>query len=608
MVTSGSRSATTASNRLRRYNPGVEFQYQFDANRTFSSHGTRPVSSPARLKLSRSGSRRRSRNPSPADIIALAQSPSPDFLQESFGRSLMMLQQGYRKVSPSKFLDLEKASNRLSPMPLSSPRSEISTPRLAKNLVERLTSPASESFHADQASKATQYDYRSNTIKTPASASKRPSTVGDVVVAYIKQTPPKKGSGIWSRSGRENGSQRSYSQVDAFAERCVRCSEFPEIQIEGRSLSRILTNQNTLMAKEHCEILGPESCPDCIKTRSQKQHEQHCMKNTPAIANDVYKLALVHEKAPHLNMREVQRKVFDGEISDNVLNVSKWPESMNSPALLNPSDVFDATPLMDDQISRPDPFSAPSIRPPAPAMQSSRSFLKSNPPAFETIPEIAETLTDSEEEGSLEQADAPEHDDAAKEMTFRRHKAESLEKIKLIPPQERLSSAEVRRNLIQDGILSSKNDDDKEEEDKTSVSVDNIVPTSQLVVRKVQTTSEKQRRQIFTRNLVPSGNFFFDIADLAKRLRTAEVSERLKKQKEAENFLKALAAAASPQNENGEKNEADTGSVDSDDSNPRITEFNMAYEPPVLFENKGRYLGIKAPPAGTRASAAKIAG
>ena len=49
-------------------------------------------------------------------------------------------------------------------------------------------------------------------------------------------------------------------------------------------------------------------------------------------------------------MREVQRKVFDGEISDNVLNVSKWPESMNSPALLNPSDVFDATPLMDDQV------------------------------------------------------------------------------------------------------------------------------------------------------------------------------------------------------------------------------------------------------------------
>ena len=49
--------------------------------------------------------------------------------------------------------------------------------------------------------------------------------------------------------------------------------------------------------------------------------------NTPPISNDVYKIALVHERSPHLTKREVQRKFFDGEISDKVLAFSYWKQS-----------------------------------------------------------------------------------------------------------------------------------------------------------------------------------------------------------------------------------------------------------------------------------------
>lgn len=45
-----------------------------------------------------------------------------------------------------------------------------------------------------------------------------------------------------------------------------------------------------------------------------------------ANATDVYKLALIHEKIPHLSIREVTRKIYDGEISDAVSNLSRWRE------------------------------------------------------------------------------------------------------------------------------------------------------------------------------------------------------------------------------------------------------------------------------------------
>ena len=50
-------------------------------------------------------------------------------------------------------------------------------------------------------------------------------------------------------------------------------------------------------------------------------------KNTPAVANDVYKIALVHERSPQLTKREVQRKFFDGEISDKILNFPYWDQN-----------------------------------------------------------------------------------------------------------------------------------------------------------------------------------------------------------------------------------------------------------------------------------------
>ena len=54
-------------------------------------------------------------------------------------------------------------------------------------------------------------------------------------------------------------------------------------------------------------------------------------KNTPASANDVYKIALVHERSPHLTKREVQRKLFDGDISDRILNFPYWNQNASLP-------------------------------------------------------------------------------------------------------------------------------------------------------------------------------------------------------------------------------------------------------------------------------------
>ena len=75
------------------------------------------------------------KQPSPEDVIALAQSPSPSLIQESYGTSLMMLRRGKEKVRPGKFLQLQKLMNQPCPEPLASSKSVISTPRMVKAMI-----------------------------------------------------------------------------------------------------------------------------------------------------------------------------------------------------------------------------------------------------------------------------------------------------------------------------------------------------------------------------------------------------------------------------------------------------------------------------------------
>ena len=50
-------------------------------------------------------------------------------------------------------------------------------------------------------------------------------------------------------------------------------------------------------------------------------------KNNPAVPNDIYKIALVHENSPNMSKKEVQRKIFDGEISDKLLTIPYWKQA-----------------------------------------------------------------------------------------------------------------------------------------------------------------------------------------------------------------------------------------------------------------------------------------
>jgi len=74
---------------------------------------------------------------SPEDAVALAQSPPPEFLQESFAGSLLILEGNYKKVKPERFIDLPKLSRQPSALHISPPTSSC-TPRLVKEIGRRI--------------------------------------------------------------------------------------------------------------------------------------------------------------------------------------------------------------------------------------------------------------------------------------------------------------------------------------------------------------------------------------------------------------------------------------------------------------------------------------
>nr|XP_026691231.1 uncharacterized protein LOC100186160 isoform X2 [Ciona intestinalis] len=601
MVT-GSRSATTTSSKLRKtFDPGLGFQYSFNANRTFSRSGRRPVSSPARIKQSTPN--KNDKYVSPEDAIAMAQSPTPTFIRETLGDSLIMLQRGYEKVNPTKFTNLTKImSKRPTDVPLTSPRQELSSPRLVRQINKRVRSG---NYRAVMVNAAQQTSAEGSRPTTKNAWGKR--SIDVVLPRSSDSLPDEKSSWVSSKAKSSLG---SYTMTE---DRCVRCTEVPDIQIEGR----MLTNKNTLMAREHCEILGAESCPDCLKTKNRKHHERHCVNSTPSLPTDVYKMALVHEKAPHLTMRQVRRKILEGEISDNVAPLMYWPPpEENVLAEFNRNVETDLGSNTNEQnISSLSLGSEPK--------KISRSKSRRLLSGFEAIQETTENENDvdvlavvakSNNEDDFNETDT----DAPHNMIYKRHDAVQMQAIDIVSPTESKEIKNTSESLRKKPTSSShKLQSSPVQHDGKVLNVDlATVLALQQERNEVSRRSDRPKRNhhsfaqlnMFTRHTVPSNDFFFDIADLSEKLRNAELSERSKRLREREKEALALAmlAAASPQNtDNVEDLKAETASTDSFDSVKRVTKFNMAYEPPVLFENKGRYLGAKAPKPGSIASTVK---
>nr|XP_026691232.1 uncharacterized protein LOC100186160 isoform X3 [Ciona intestinalis] len=562
MVT-GSRSATTTSSKLRKtFDPGLGFQYSFNANRTFSRSGRRPVSSPARIKQSTPN--KNDKYVSPEDAIAMAQSPTPTFIRETLGDSLIMLQRGYEKVNPTKFTNLTKImSKRPTDVPLTSPRQELSSPRLVRQINKRVRSG---NYRAVMVNAAQQTSAEGSRPTTKNAWGKR--SIDVVLPRSSDSLPDEKSSWVSSKAKSSLG---SYTMTE---DRCVRCTEVPDIQIEGRN-------------------------------------------STPSLPTDVYKMALVHEKAPHLTMRQVRRKILEGEISDNVAPLMYWPPpEENVLAEFNRNVETDLGSNTNEQnISSLSLGSEPK--------KISRSKSRRLLSGFEAIQETTENENDvdvlavvakSNNEDDFNETDT----DAPHNMIYKRHDAVQMQAIDIVSPTESKEIKNTSESLRKKPTSSShKLQSSPVQHDGKVLNVDlATVLALQQERNEVSRRSDRPKRNhhsfaqlnMFTRHTVPSNDFFFDIADLSEKLRNAELSERSKRLREREKEALALAmlAAASPQNtDNVEDLKAETASTDSFDSVKRVTKFNMAYEPPVLFENKGRYLGAKAPKPGSIASTVK---
>uniref|UniRef100_H2YNZ6 Uncharacterized protein n=1 Tax=Ciona savignyi TaxID=51511 RepID=H2YNZ6_CIOSA len=238
MVT-GSRSARTSSSKLPpTFEPGLGFQYRFNANRTFSRGSRRPVSSPARIKQS-SALRNYDKYVAPEDIIAMAQSPSPTLFRESLGDSLIMLQSRYESVNPAKFINLGKIMHQKpSTCPPGSPRNDMSTPRLVRQISQMINSGITNRSVVSTG-------MQTNEVVEPTHRTAWGKRSLDVVLprtsdSLLEEKPMSR------LSSREKSSL--ISTAGSFEERCNRCADIPDIQIEGRSLTRMLSNNNTVMA------------------------------------------------------------------------------------------------------------------------------------------------------------------------------------------------------------------------------------------------------------------------------------------------------------------------------------------------------------------------
>nr|XP_039247446.1 uncharacterized protein LOC120325411 [Styela clava] len=580
------RSMSADSGDRRRFVPGYDFSYRFQSAKPFlelkalSRPHTTPDSSSAQVY--RTGRHQQAY----VNAIASAQTPSIEAIKRSLGDGLLMLQQGSKYVKPTIFANLDKIHltkaketvksregtspaffiPRQPPLPTRSP-----TRKRMQTITSKIRSQSAGSSTTQ--SRGVQVNRGAST--TPANATRRPSTVGEMVVEFLTNVDKKEQQSTRTKVYRPR-SNSYYSTITELDDRCLRNSDFPQIQIDGRTLSQTMRTGTGFMPREHCDVLGPLTCPDCIRTRSQNSHQRMCSTSVAANATDVYKLALIHERIPHLGMREVQRKVFDGEISDKVNSISRWKEMQQYAqpkyAEKEESTIVETIEETVEDKTRDQPEkSRPKLR--------SRGSLGSV--VFETIAEASESpeIGQSGETGEVIDQALP------------------------ISNQKSVSKEDDQVD-IQNKTM------DNEIDTKTKEIVDNVDEvTSERPQRtssgrsrrrsKNRKKSPKRHTRIFNRGLIPSPNYFYNVGDLMGRVQKLR---RTGKRNPWEVDIDIPMPLVHQNEEGGAKpdaNKDDAASISSQDSvSPRKADPMTKVEPPIMYEKKSRYLGLSHPTIG----------
>ena len=178
-------------------------------------------------------------------------------------------------------------------------------------------------------------------------------------------------------------------------------------------------------------------------------------------------------------------------------------------------------------------------------------------------------------------------------MVFQKHSAEKLQKIQVVPAAETESAADFALDNASECVnVTYKSDSHSKsvnlkpiEKVKTSIQTDVILSPSKSLRKRIE-------KRCFTINVVPSNNFFFDISDLAERLRNSGII-RTKARSKNQTFQLINVHQAPIKTENS-LDKIDTESNASTDSMKPIKDFNMTYEPPVFSNYKGGYLGLSS--------------
>lgn len=241
-----------------------DFIYRFRGANAFQ-HPRRPHTSPA---LSITGSRAIGSGHSRRN---LSSAPTPEQINQSLGDGLLMLRQGAQYVKPSIFLKLHKM-HELQPKSIS--RDSEDSPLFPIHFSPRAEQTTMKPYARSQSASAS---LESNSLSRGIQVNIVPRTKSDVVKnqTVVVDVPGDHFTGRKSKEDLVRNPRLDYYLAGG-TDRCFRSSDYPEIQIDGRSLSRTLEARNDFMSKEHCDVLGPSTCPDCIRTRLQNNHQRKC--------------------------------------------------------------------------------------------------------------------------------------------------------------------------------------------------------------------------------------------------------------------------------------------------------------------------------------------
>ena len=182
---------------------------------------------------------------------------------------------------------------------------------------------------------------------------------------------------------------------------------------------------------------------------------------------------------------------------------------------------------------------------------------------------------------------------------YQKHVAEELLKIQVVPASENSLTEEVSSRS--DGIYGVKPKTRPHGYHSGQQKIKKVEASNQTEIISLPNTAVRKRlkQRCFTVNMVPSENFFFDIADLAERLRNSgKISQ---KEPPSQAFQLIDIHHFSPTiTVNPPVDKEETDSIGSEDSTKPVKDFNMSYEPPVFYNYKGGFLGLSS--ATSRAS------